>query len=131
MYRGDRLPCGQRLSLTPVRVAPSTVSYATQPNAHTSVRRSTVSPSACSGLMSAAVPNRTPLAVAAVVTVGQHFQGHIPAELRVPGAVHLTHAALADEGGDFVRAEARAWADGHVGYGNGGAILPPVGLRKA
>ncbi len=35
---------------------------------------------------------------------------------------------LADQGGDFIRAEARAWAESHVGYGNGAAILPPVGL---
>ena len=41
---------------------------------------------------------------------------------------HVPHPALADLGGDFVRAEARAWAEGHGGYGNGGAILPPVGL---
>ena len=48
--------------------------------------------------------------------------------LTVGRAVDLPHAALADEGGDFIGAEAGAWAEGHVGSGNGGAILPPVGL---
>ena len=55
-----------------------------------------------------------------------------PALVEVTIAVlllHLTiHAALADHGSNLVWAEARAWAEGHVGYGNGGAILPPVGL---
>ena len=60
--------------------------------------------------------------------VRQDFEGHIPAKLRVPGPIHLAHAALADEGSHFIRAEAGAWAEGHGGYGNGAAILPPVGL---
>ncbi len=34
---------------------------------------------------------------------------HIAPELRVPGPIHLTHAARADQGGHFIRAEARAW----------------------
>ena len=42
--------------------------------------------------------------------------------------IHFPHAALADEGGDFVGAEAGAWAEGHGASGNGAAILPPVGL---
>ncbi len=45
--------------------------------------------------------------------VREDFEGHIPAELGISGAVHLAHAALADEGGDFVGAEERAWAEGH------------------
>ena len=46
--------------------------------------------------------------------VREDFEGHIPAELCIPGAVHLTHAALADEGGDFVGAEAGATGVGPV-----------------
>ena len=45
--------------------------------------------------------------------VREDFEGYIPAELRIVGAVHLSHAALADLGGDFVDAEAGAWAEGH------------------
>ncbi len=60
--------------------------------------------------------------------VREDFEGHIPAELGVPGAVDFTHPSRADQGGHFIRAEAGAGAEGHVGYGNGGAILPPVGL---
>ena len=40
--------------------------------------------------------------------VREHLQGHVPAELRIVGTVHLAHPALADLGGDFVRAEAGA-----------------------
>ena len=58
----------------------------------------------------------------------QDLDRHLAVEARVVGRVDDPHAALADLGGDFIRAEARAWAEGHVGYGNGGAILPPVGL---
>ena len=60
--------------------------------------------------------------------VRQDLEGHGSIQLRVPGPIHLAHAALADEGGDFVGAKADTWAEGHVGYGNGVAILPPVGL---
>ena len=49
--------------------------------------------------------------------VRQDFEGYIPAELRIPGSIHLPHAALADLGGDFIRAEASAWAEGHGGWG--------------
>ncbi len=45
--------------------------------------------------------------------VREDFEGHVPAELRVPGPIHFAHAALADEGGDFVDAEAGARAEGH------------------
>ena len=45
--------------------------------------------------------------------VRQDFEGDIAPELRVPGPIHLAHAALADLGGDFVGAEARAWCQGH------------------
>ena len=50
---------------------PVTISYSTQPNAHTSVRLSTGLPRACSGLMYAAVPKITPACViAGVVMLG-------------------------------------------------------------
>ncbi len=45
--------------------------------------------------------------------VREDFQGHIPAELRVPGAIHLPHAAFADLGGDGVGAEAGADLERH------------------
>ena len=32
----------------------------------------------------------------------QHLQRHVPVELGVAGAIHLTHPAFADLGGDFV-----------------------------
>ena len=38
-------------------------------------------------------------------------------QVRVGGAIHLAHAAHADLGGDFVRAEARAWCQGQSGCG--------------
>ena len=41
--------------------------------------------------------------------IREDFEGDIPAELGIVCAVHLAHAALADQGGHFVRAEARAW----------------------
>jgi hypothetical protein len=37
---------------------------------------------------------------------------------RAGGAIHLTHAALADEGGDFVRADATAGRENHELSGN-------------
>ncbi len=49
-------------------------------------------------------------------------------QLGVPGTIDLPHPTLADQGGDLIGAEAGARAEGHGGYGNGGAILPPVGL---
>ncbi len=50
--------------------------------------------------------------------VGQDFEGHIPAELRVPGAIHLAHAALADLGGDLIGAELGSGLNSHT-RGNG------------
>jgi hypothetical protein len=46
------------------------ISNSTHPNAHTSVRRSTGLPRACSGLMYAAVPRMTPAYVARMLSVG-------------------------------------------------------------
>ncbi len=46
---------------------PVSISYTTAPSAHTSVRRSTGRPRACSGDMYAAVPTMTPIRVAAVM----------------------------------------------------------------
>ena len=40
--------------------------------------------------------------------LGEDLQRHVPAELRIVGAVDLPHAALADQGDDLVGAEARA-----------------------
>src|SRR4029079_18445652 len=50
---------------------PVTISYTTHAKDHTSVRRSTAFPRACSGLMYAAVRRRSPAAVRADVTVGE------------------------------------------------------------
>ncbi len=45
--------------------------------------------------------------------LGQHFQRHVPVELRVAGLIHLAHAALADLGDDGVRAEGRTGFERH------------------
>ena len=45
--------------------------------------------------------------------VGQDFEGDIAPDLRILGPIDLAHAALADEGGDFIGAEARTWCQGH------------------
>ena len=45
--------------------------------------------------------------------VREDFEGHIPAELHVPGPIHLAHAARADEGGDCVRAGLGTSGEGH------------------
>ena len=45
--------------------------------------------------------------------VREDFEGHIAPELRVLGPIHLPHAALADEGGDFIGAEAGARLERH------------------
>ena len=50
---------------------PVSISKNTQPNAHTSERRSATRPLACSGAMYAAVPSTTPTCVAANVSVGE------------------------------------------------------------
>ena len=54
LQSGSRAMSAARPSVT-VRPAkgwrPVNISYSTQPNAHTSARRSTISPRACSGLM--------------------------------------------------------------------------------
>ena len=44
---------------------------------------------------------------------GQHLHRHCALQVRIDGAIHLTHSACADLRGDFVRAEARAWGEGH------------------
>ena len=46
--------------------------------------------------------------------IGQHLQGIVPLEPRVMRSPDLAHAALANQGGDFIGAEAAAGADGHV-----------------
>ena len=45
--------------------------------------------------------------------LGQDFQCHVPIELRISRSIHLTHAAFADLGGNFVRAEPGADLKGH------------------
>ena len=42
----------------------------------------------------------------------QHLHS-MPVKLGISGPIHLAHAASGDQGSDFVRAEARAWAEGH------------------
>src|SRR4029453_647497 len=41
--------------------------------------------------------------------LGQDLESDLTIELRVVGAIHLTHAAPANQGHDAVRSEARAW----------------------
>jgi hypothetical protein len=57
---------------------PVNISNSTQPNAQMSVRLSTVSPRACSGLMYAAVPRTTPARVPTAVTVGAFIDSGAP-----------------------------------------------------
>lgn len=47
--------------------------------------------------------------------IWQDFQGIVSLESRVLRAPNLAHAALAEERGDFIGAEAAAGANGHVG----------------
>jgi len=44
----------------------------------------------------------------------QYFERHIPFETHVPRTVDLAHAARADLGGHFIRAEAGAWSERHT-----------------
>ena len=44
----------------------------------------------------------------------EHLQRDISSELRIARAIHLTHAASANEGNDFIRAEMRAGRERHV-----------------
>ena len=53
---------------------------------------------------------------------GQNLQRDIAIELRVPRAIDLTHSALADLSGDFIRAEAHASGQSH------GKRLPLQGM---
>ncbi len=45
--------------------------------------------------------------------LGRHLQRHVAIELRVAGAVNLTHTADPDEGDDLVGAEPAAGDEGH------------------
>ncbi len=40
--------------------------------------------------------------------IREDFEGYIPVELGVPGAIHLTHTAVADQSGHVVVPEAGA-----------------------
>ena len=46
--------------------------------------------------------------------VRQDLQRDIAIQLRIPGAIHLTHAACADRSDDFIRSEAGTWTQRHV-----------------
>ena len=46
--------------------------------------------------------------------IGDHFHRHIPPQLRVARAVDAPHAALADQGGDFIDAAASARNQAHL-----------------
>ena len=50
--------------------------------------------------------------------VGQDLQRHVTVELGISGLIDLAHAAFADLGGDFIRAESGAGFEWHS-YGNG------------
>src|SRR5204863_7742647 len=45
--------------------------------------------------------------------IGQDLDRHVAIELRVARAIDLAHAAGAEWGDDFVRADARAGSEGH------------------
>ncbi len=60
---------------------------------------------------------REPLGIAGE-RVGQHLQRDITVEVCVPRAVDASHAARADEGGDFIRAEASPRCERHRGRPN-------------
>ena len=47
--------------------------------------------------------------------LGQHLDRDLPPEVRVGGPIHLAHPAHADLGDDFIRADARAWLQRHMG----------------
>src|SRR5439155_9757364 len=47
---------------------------------------------------------------------GQHLYGDVAGQPRVPGAIHLAHPSLSEQGLNLVWAQARAWRDG-VGHG--------------
>ena len=46
--------------------------------------------------------------------LGEDLQRNLAVELRIAGAIHLPHAALADLRGDFIRAEACAGSEGQT-----------------
>src|SRR5439155_5623893 len=45
---------------------------------------------------------------------GQDFDRHFAFQLRVAGAVHLSHSALAEQGGDFIGTELRTGSKSHT-----------------
>ena len=55
---------------------------------------------------------RTPLGVGAN-SGGQDLDGDVAAQPRIVGSIHLAHAAGAEQGHDFVCAEARASGERH------------------
>jgi hypothetical protein len=44
---------------------------------------------------------------------GQHLDGDSPFQIGVRRSIHLAHAALANEGGNLVRTNARPWRERH------------------
>ena len=99
----------------PKSARPVSISYTTQPKAHTSLRLSTALPLACSGDMYAAVPriipcergkdlgfaleSRQPFRIVGNVG-GQHFDRDVALQFRVAGAIDLSHAAGTKRGCD-------------------------------
>ena len=43
--------------------------------------------------------------------LGQHFERHVPVELRIAGLPNFTHPALANLGSDVIRTDLRAFAE--------------------
>ena len=54
-----------------------------------------------------------PLETLAELGIGE-FDGDIPVQTRVPGAIHLSHSARTEERKDFVRAEFISGRKGHM-----------------
>ncbi len=46
--------------------------------------------------------------------LGEDFQRHVPIQLGITSAIHLAHTALADLGGDGIRAEGGAGSEWHT-----------------
>ncbi len=65
--------------------------------------------------------------------LGRDFQRHVSVEFRIPGSIHLPHAAFADLGGDAVGPEGGAGgqAHGRGQYSPGNGSRTPVGYMLA
>ena len=47
--------------------------------------------------------------------LGQYLDCDLPPEVRIGGPIHFAHPTRADLGDDFIRADARAWLQRHMG----------------